>query len=313
MTILVQTAGLQTTIQSRPRTGQRHLGVPSSGPADPLSMALANRLVGNASFEAALETTLTGVVLAFDSETMIAITGATASCTLNSEAVRQHRTIAVRPGDVLSVGAAEDGARSYVAFSGGLIGDEVLGSTSTYLTAGFGGHGGRALVKGDELELAKTSGIASLLETPAEYRLPMQDAWTVRAGGSCETMNLEQPHRLFNQKFSIASRSDRMGIKLDGETFAIESNRQMPSAPLFPGNIQCPHDGSLYLMSVDAGTTGGYPRVAKITRMDLHLLGQMRPGNSLTLIERNDEDAARELQEKHAYWGAWIPGIADVI
>jgi len=66
-------------------------------------------------------------------------------------------------------------------------------------------------------------------------------------------------------------------------------------------------------MSVDAGTTGGYPRVAKVTRMDLHLLGQLRPGNSLTLIERRDTDAASELAEKLAYWRAWLPDIADVI
>jgi len=313
MTIRVQKPGLQTTIQSRPRTGLRHLGVPASGPADPLSMALANRLVGNASLESALETTLTGVTLAFSTESTIAIAGATARCSLNGEAVQQHATIAVVPGDVVAVGAAEHGVRSYVAFAGGLLADDVLGSPSTYLAAGFGGHEGRALQKGDELQLAGAAANPMSLETPANYRLPMLDAWTVRAGASCETSNLKEPQRLFEQKFNVASRSDRMGIMLKGERFAIESDRQMPSVPLFPGNIQCPHDGSLYVMSVDSGTTGGYPRVAKITRMDLHLLGQLRPGNSLTLIERNDDDAARELQEKHAYWQAWLPDVADVI
>jgi len=276
-------------------------------------MALANRLVGNASLESALEATLTGVTLAFDAKSTIAITGATARCTLNGTAVEQHATIAVGPGDVVAVGAAENGVRSYVAFAGGLLADDVLGSPSTYLTAGFGGHEGRALEKGDELQLADTAANAPSMETPADYRPPMLGAWTVRAGASCETMNLKEPQRLFDQKFTIASRSDRMGIMLEGETFAIESDRQMPSAPLFPGHIQCPHDGSLYVMSVDSGTTGGYPRVAKIARMDLHLLGQLRPGNSLTLIERSDDDAARELQEKHAYWQAWLPDIACVI
>jgi biotin-dependent carboxylase-like uncharacterized protein len=313
VTIRVLKPGLQTTIQSRPRTGLRHLGVPSSGPADPLSMALANRLVGNASLESALELTLTGVTLEFGVESTIAITGASARCSLNGDAVEQHVTIAARPGDIVAVGAAEHGARSYVAFAGGLIADDVLGSSSTYLTAGFGGHEGRALEKGDELRLVDTDAKVPSLETPADYRLPMRDAWTVRAGASCETMSLKEPQRLFDQKFTIASRSDRMGIMLDGEKFEIESDRQMPSVALFPGTIQCPHDGSLYLMSVDSGTTGGYPRVAKIARMDLHLLGQLRPGNCLTLIERSDDDAARELQEKHAYWRSWLPDIVDVI
>ena len=87
----------------------------------------------------------------------------------------------------------------------------------------------------------------------------------------------------------------------------------MPSVPLFPGTIQCPPDGSLYLMSVDSGTTGGYPRVAKVARADLHILGQLRPGGSLTLVERSSEDAAKELREKQAYWRNWLPDVDEVI
>jgi len=289
------------------------MGVPSSGPADPLSMALANRLVGNSSFDSALETTLTGVTLKFTHASAVAITGATADCTLNGETVQQHAVIAAQTGDVLSIGSAVDGVRSYVAFAGGLLANEMLGSASTYMTAGFGGHEGRALKKGDELQLADAARAVPLLETPSELRLPILDSWTIRAGSSCETSSLENPQQLFDRKFTIASRSDRMGIKLEGETFATDSDGQMPSVPVFPGTIQCPQDGSLFVLSVDAGTTGGYPRVAKIARMDLHILGQLRPGNKLTLIERSDEDATRELREKHAYWEAWLPDIVDVI
>ena len=313
VTILVKKPGLQTTIQSWPRTGSRHLGVPASGPADPLSMALANRLVGNAAFTPALETTLTGVTLRFPGESFVSITGATAKCTLNGERVNQHATIAIKRNDVLVVGSAEKGVRSYVAFAGGLNADEVLGSVSTYTTAGFGGHKGRALEAGDELELSERSASASILETPAEFLLPMLDSWSIRAGRSCETMSVDDPARLFETKLTVASRSDRMGIKLEGKTFRTDVGGQMPSVPVFPGTIQCPQDGSLFVLSVDAGTTGGYPRVAKIARMDLHMLGQLRPGNGLTLIERMDEDAARELKEKHAYWREWLPDIADVI
>ena len=50
--------GTLTTIQSRPRSNLRHRGVPSGGAADPLSLALANRLLGNDWDAPALETTL---------------------------------------------------------------------------------------------------------------------------------------------------------------------------------------------------------------------------------------------------------------
>lgn len=276
-------------------------------------MALANRLVGNAAFMPALETTLTGAVMEFCAETVFAVTGAAATCALNDENVKQHATIVAKPDDVLVVGPAVKGVRSYVAFAGGLAVDKVLGSESTYTVAGLGGHDGRALRKADELVIRGGVADTAVLETPAEYRPPMLDAWSIRAGRSCETVSIDDPGRLFETKFTVANRSDRMGIKLDGETYVTDYGGKMPSAPVFPGIIQCPTDGSLFILSVDAGTTGGYPRVAKIVRMDLHILGQLRPGNSLTLIKRDDEDAAHELREKHAYWRPWLSDIAEVI
>jgi len=313
MTITVEKPGLQTTIQSRPRTGNRHLGVPASGPTDPLSMALANRLVANAAFAPALETTLTGITLKFRSDACVAITGATAACSINDDPVKQHLTLHVQAGDVLGVGSAEKGVRSYVAFAGGLEADETLDSASTYMTAGFGWYQGRALEKGDALTLRDSSADAPSLETPAQYRLPMLDAWSVRAGHSCETPSVDDLQRLFATKFLVGSRSDRMGIRLEGAVFKTQTGGQMPSVPVFPGVIQCPQDGAPYILSVDSGTTGGYPRIAKITRMDLHVMGQLRPGNSLALIERDDATAASELLEKHAYWREWLPDIAGVI
>ena len=311
--IVVEKPGLQTTIQARPRRGQRHLGVPASGPADPLSMALANRLVGNSCFVAALETTLTGVTLRFHCDTFVAVTGATARCTLNDLSVPQHETIKARDGDLLVVGAAEHGVRSYVAFAGGLQADVVLGSASTYLPAGFGGLEGRAVRRGDELALGDPGARVLPGATPAGFRVPMLNAWTLRAGRSVESASIGDPQRVFDTRFTVANRSDRMGIKLEGDAFDTGSDGTMASVPVFPGTIQCPEDGSLFILSVDAGTTGGYPRVAKVTRMDLHLLGQLRPGSSLTLIERTDADAARELGQKLAYWHAWLPDITEVI
>jgi len=313
VTIQVLNPGLQTTIQAAPRAGMRHLGVPTSGAADPLSMALANKLVGNDLLAPALEVTLTGMSFRADVNTQIAITGASAACTVNGKPAQQHLTLQLASGDEVHIGPAEKGARSYVAFAGGLRADETLGSQSTYLPAGFAGFKGRPLQKGDQLDLGKPSKIVELLQTPAEYRPPILDSWTIRAGHSSETKLLSNADRLFATKFTIGNRSDRMGLRLEGTKFDIRSDGRMPSAPVFPGTIQCPEDGELFVLSVDAGTTGGYPRVAKIARLDLHMLGQLRPGNQLMLIEREQSDAEVELREKHTYWNAWLPGIERII
>ena len=312
MSIRILKAGVQTTIQGRPRTSLRHLGVPSSGPADALSMALANRLVGNPSCTAALETTLNGATLKFRQAASFAIAGATAMYRLNGQAIEAHRACRAGRGDVLEIGATIRGVRSYIAFAGGLEATVVLGSDSTYLPAALGGHHGRSLRRGDEVHF-NSMRTAPDLSTPDRFRLPVLSSWMLRATRSSETTQLRGASRLFESKLRVGNRNDRMGIQLGGETFTTDIEGDMPSAPVFPGIVQCPGDGTLFILSVDAQTTGGYPRVAKVTRADMHILGQLRPGDSLSLIERDRGAAATELREKQAYWREWLPDIADVI
>lgn len=310
---MVLKAGLQTTIQSRPRNGLRHMGVPASGAADPLSLALANKLVGNEWDTPALEATLLGPVLRFDKPCGFAMTGAHAAATLNGDVVEFHETVFAEAGDVLESGSTETGARVYIAVAGGLAADEVLGSASTYLPARLGGLQGRALEEGDELVFEPAS--AERLQTPDEFRLPSSSSWGVRACASMETHQLGDAGReqLFNTNWTIGRRADRTGLQLDGPTLEVSSDGRMPSAAVFPGTVQCPESGSPYVLSVDAGTVGGYPRIAQIARADRHILGQLRPGDHVRLLWRNEQSAADELRAKLDYWRPWLDDIDCII
>jgi 5-oxoprolinase (ATP-hydrolysing) subunit C len=305
--------GLQTTIQSRPRVGMRHLGVPAGGAADALSMALANRLVGNTWYDPVLEATLLGPTLRFESPCSFALAGAHVTALLNGEDVPMHATVRVEPGDALEIGPMTVGARVYVAVAGGLEADEVLGSRSTNLQAGFGGLQGRALAAGDEIYFP--SAVAESCETPEEFRLPMSSSWAVRVCPSVETGQLDAAGQelLFGTNWTISRRADRMGLQLDGPTLGVSSDGRMPSAGVFPGTVQCPEDGTPYLLSVDAGTVGGYPRIAQVARVDRHLLGQLRPGDHLCLLLREPDEAIDALHAKIDYWRAWLPDIEEVL
>lgn len=312
MTIRILDPGLQTTIQSAPRAGWRHQGVPASGAADPLSLALANRLLGNPVLAPALELTLNGIRFVAATQVAIAVTGATAGCTLNGQAFDQHSVMHVNVDDEVVVGAAEHGVRNYVAFAGGLVAQSFLGSESTYMPAVFGGHAGRALEKDDVIAL-RAPALVPKMQTPSAYRLPMQPRWTLRACNSAETELLKDPAELFGTTFTVSNRSDRMGIRLDGARLAIEAKGGMQSAAVFPGMVQCPSDGRPYLLGADAQTTGGYPRIAKVARLDLHILGQLRCGDAVKLMFRDEQTAADELQKKRRYWGRWLEDLTSVI
>jgi biotin-dependent carboxylase-like uncharacterized protein len=315
MRFTVLKPGLQTTVQAGPRTGLRHLGVPAAGAADPLSLALANRLVGNPLLAPGLETTLNGAALRFQGGGLVAITGARAKARLNGERVKLHRTLAVAAGDELEIGPARLGARNYLAVAGGIDVEEVLGSASTYLPAGFGGLQGRALRGGDVVATGPAVGTPEMLKTPKEFRPLASNSWALRAcyGAEVDLLSKESRFDLFDTNFSVGFRADRMGLQLEGARFEVTSGGRLASAPVFPGTIQCPEDGTPFLLSIDAQTIGGYPRVAQVARADRHLIGQLRPGNHVRLLWRDAESARDELLAKHNYWGEWLPGIRAVI
>ncbi len=315
MTLTVIKPGLQTTIQAGPRVGMRHLGVPASGAADILSLALGNHLVGNTLLAPALEATMTGVSLRFDSHASLALTGAQASAELNGCNVMFHTTLAAGAGDELHIGPAKAGAHVYIAVAGGLVVDEILGSASTYLPAALGGHTGRALREGDRIAVGQSSGTLTELETPAEFRPRVSRTWALRACRASEFALLDDSGQesLFDTNYTIGQRADRMGMQLEGANFNVSSDGRMTSAPVFPGTIQCPEDGRLFILSADAQTTGGYPRIAQVARVDRHMLGQLRPGDHVRLLWRDTSSATDELRAKHDYWREWLPDIARVV
>jgi biotin-dependent carboxylase-like uncharacterized protein len=313
LSIQVIKPGLQTTIQAGPRTGLRHMGVPANGAADSLSLALANKLVGNAWDAAALEAALLGPTLRFDSDCAFALTGAHAIATLNGREQPQHETLFARAGDELVVAAAQVGARTYIAFAGGLVAAEILGSTSTNLQAGFGGYEGRALRTGDRLDVGSRE--AQPLQTPDEFRSPMSSSWAVHACVAGETHLLDDDSlaALFDRNWVVDRRADRMGIRLKGPTLRVSSDGRMPSAGVVPGTIQCPEDGAPFVLAADAATVGGYPRIAQVACADRHILGQLRPGDHLRLLRRDADDAVAVLRAKIAYWREWLPEIGEIL
>ncbi len=313
MSISVLKPGLQTTIQSRPRIGLRHQGVASGGAADRLSLALANRLVANACETPALEATLLGPTLRFNAPCAFGIAGAIAAVTLNGKSIALHETCFAAAGDELAVGPTVNGARTYIAFAGGLEASDVLGSQSTYLLAGLGGFEGRALEAGDQLRLDPL--VTGMQRTPDEFRPPMSSSWALRAAASFEADQLlgDSLRTLFETNWVVGRRADRMGLQLEGPRLDISSDGRMPSAGVFPGTVQCPEDGLPYLLSVDAGTVGGYPRVAQVIRADRHILGQLKPGDHVRLLPREQQEAADDLRAKLDYWSRWLEDVEKVI
>lgn len=308
MSLTVEKPGLQTTLQGAPRRGYRHMGVPWSGPADGVSMALANRLAGNGAEATALEITLGGFVAKFHQAAWIALTGAPAPARLNGRPVAYHTTLAVHDGDRLELDPPARGARTYLAIAGGFAADQLLGSGSTYLPARLGGYEGRALQAGDVLEPAMPASEPALISTPQEHRPHIGNSHMLRAVTSAETGLLSPASRaaLFEAAWTAGRAASRMGLRLAGPKLDLTSDGQMNSAAVFPGIVQCAEDGQPIALMADGQTTGGYPRICAVIECDLHLLGQVRPGDTVKFLARDQALALEDNRAKAEFLESWL-------
>ncbi|MEL6825181.1 MAG: biotin-dependent carboxyltransferase family protein [Pseudomonadota bacterium] len=301
-------AGLQTTLQGGPRVGYRHLGIPYAGPADALSMALANRLVENSPDATCLEITYGGFEAETDTACAIAITGAGGEVLLSDAPAPMHETLHVPAGARLKLKPARYGARAYLAIHSGFRARAQFGATSTYLPAQLGGHEGRALRAGDVLSVTAQAQVRQTWQTPDALRPLFDGKFALRATISAETELLDDVIReaLFSNTFTVGRQATRMGISLEGHPLFPASDGMMKSAPVFPGTIQCPPSGIPIALLCDAQTTGGYPRIASIARCDRHQLGQMRPGDQVRLLHRTPEQAVMEHERKQVLLNGWL-------
>ena len=173
--------GLQASLQGKPRLSTRQYGIPDAGPADSVSMALANRLVGNAPFDTALEITFGGFAASIEADCAIAIAGASDEVTISGRSAPAHQTLHLEAGDELQIAPLATGARSYLAIRTGFLADAIFGSTSTYMPAGFGGLSGRALKAGDMLEPVGEPSFSDAHATPDTLRPVFTHNFALRA------------------------------------------------------------------------------------------------------------------------------------
>lgn len=280
--------GMFTTVQDLGRWGFQSRGVPVSGALDWYSHRLANCLLGNELGMATLEVTLMGPHLRFEADTVFAVTGADLRPTLDDAPIDMNGRIEAGPGAILKFGGRVCGARAYVAFGGGLEVPEVLGSRSTHVLTGMGGHYGRALRAGDALQ------IGVILRKGAGARpLPLP-------AGAAKLRAIPAHAQLFAQltsrRFRVSPQSDRMGYRLEGAPIGDAPAGELISSALPTGAIQVPPNGRPILLMNDHATTGGYAVAGTVITADLPIAGQLAPGDGIEFEACSIETADAELR-----------------
>jgi biotin-dependent carboxylase-like uncharacterized protein len=299
--IRVLKPGLFTTVQDGGRYGYAHLGISPCGAADMVSMRIANRLVGNDEYAPALEMTLMGATLEFESECLIAITGASCECTVAGKQVSAFAALQVAAGSVLHCGSTTNGARTYLAVRGAIGVPLVMGSASTDVRGKFGGFEGRRLKTGDVLKVGdgvereprRMQGVRETLRADGPIR--------VTRGAQHDWFSPMEFGKFLASTYVVSEQSDRAGLRLKGGTIQTLERRQLLTDGIPLGAIQVPQDGQPIILFVDQQTTGGYPKIANVIAADMHRIGQLRPRDEMRFAEVSLNEAIQALRKQEEW------------
>lgn len=273
--------GPLTTVQDQGRRGFAHLGVPRSGALDAAAARYANRLVGNPEAAAVLETTLAGVGVRLDGPADVAVTGAPAAVTVDGRPRPFAEPIRVRAGQTVLVGAAASGVRSYLAFSGGLATEPVLGSRSTDTLSGLGPP---RLVAGARLPLGVPAGHAQAVDVPVVLDHPDAVRLRIVPGPRLDWFTQDALAVITGGSYTVSPQSNRVGLRLEGEPLRRERRDELPSEGIVLGAVQVPASGQPLVFLNDHPTTGGYPVVGVVVPEDLAVCAHLRPGASVRFV-----------------------------
>lgn len=334
MGILIEKAGIFTTVQDLGREGYQKMGFRVSGAMDRRACIVANLLTGNDGTEATLEFVMQGPTIVFGEDTVIALCGGEFGALLNGSAIANDIACQVHKGDRLELGYVRKGNYGYLAVRGGLDVPEVMGSRATDVKCRLGGYQGRKLQDGDRIELLpikQTGPAAGKCKTPKANALTghrntnrekdaalVPETWRnketgvilrVVLGPQDDHFTREGIQTFATQEYTVTDQCDRMGFRLDGpEIKHNEKGADIISDGIAFGSIQVPSHGKPIIMMADRQTTGGYAKIATVISTDLPKLAQCRPGGRVRFrivsVEeaqfhyRMEQEEYRKLKEK---------------
>ena len=264
--------GLFTTIQDGGRHGYRNIGIPSSGFMDQESAWAANKIVDNDREESLIEITLKGPTLLFNNNCTISITGGDFNPLINDKPIKMYESINVKLGDTLKINNTKNGARCYLAISGGIYVKSIFGSKSFLSNISESYY----LRKGDEIKISDNSN--NKIINKNNLKLKLNRSMEVFKGPEFDLLSIKVKNMLFKNEFTIRTNS-RMAYNLEEKVqIGIKS---IISSPVLPGSVQLTPSGKMIILHRDCQTTGGYPRILQLNKSSLNHLSQIKSNEKI--------------------------------
>lgn len=304
-------SGVNSQIQDNGRFGCLQMGLSQSGVMDEIAYQYNNALLNNADHVAVIEIAMGGAEFEFITNSVIAITGASAELKLNGQSINNWASHAVNEGDKLLISGAKNGLFIYLGIAGGFLTEPVKGSQSTTLRLGLGGFYGRALKANDYIDYMTNHHARTELTLPRHVQQQYFHA-PIYVIPSYQYSLFSQFARdiFFNSKYKLL-RGDRMGYFFESSTALTFDHGELNSEGILPGAIQITHTGQPIVLHRDAQSIGGYPKMGALTRHSLSVISQLIPSKQIQ-FQLTDRETAKqqwhtEYQQIKTLQNYWYP------
>ena len=274
--LVITDIGPASSVQDGGRPGSQRYGLVPSGAMDRLALAVANTLLGNEMFAAAIEVgPFAAKFTARHGTVRIALAGASRTTDIDGRPVALDTSSTLAEGETLTLGFARNGSFSYLAIEGGVQGEPMFGSLAVNARAGLGSPYPRPLQSGDELQAKPASGAAERrIDLPVVSETPIRVVW-----GPQDDEFADETKKLFvDSEWKISATSDRMGYRLEGPALKHLHGHNIVSDGTVNGSLQVPGNGQPIVLMPDRGTSGGYPKIAAVISSDFGRFAQTPAG-----------------------------------
>lgn len=283
MKVRVLKTGVSSSLQDLGRHAGLANGIPIGGAMDKNSVVFLNKLLGNPITNPCIECVLNGGVFEFVETLKFAVVGTGNKILLNNKKVNMNTVLVANRGDQLKISMSSINRYCYLGFKGLIKAEEYWGSYGTYEPIGKGGYNGRALIKGDVLEV-KSSPEVPYADINIRELLQIKEA-RVFPGPEINLFPNGAFKEFLNAQYKVTAESNRMGYRLVGTNVKFTHDFSILSTGVIPGTIQMPPSGDPIVLMADSPSTGGYPRFAVVHSEDLRIVANALPGEKIKFID----------------------------
>lgn len=296
MSFKVLNSGIFTTIQDIGRYGYTHEGRTSSGAMDEYAYLWSQKLLNNQNANA-LEV-MVGLKLKALAPTVVSVTGADLTFTINGVPQPIWQTYFIEADDVLAFKKRVLGQRAYLAVKGGFVVEKEYGSVSKTLKENIG----KRVERGDILKtitsIPNNGGRAFRFRTAQifipNYNRPL--VLRLLLSYQEDYFSQEEKEKFFNSEYEVTLQSDRMGFKLKGSAITPKKGGIISEGIAF-GSVQIPKDGQPIILLKERQTIGGYPKIGTVLAVDCFKLAQISIG-SMVRFEPIKIEEAQEIMRR---------------